>query len=155
MRLLPALLLFLFSICTAWVDEDGNEITQQEWLQLKIEVATGSETGDGTTASTPEESGEVPVEPEESDSSDYPEDPNYCPTEYEGSALPETVEMLDITGSDESLRDQASSGFDDPGVLVVEENPAVYEVESGVTVCIPVDSPAEEVKEGEVEGEEE
>jgi hypothetical protein len=118
-------------------------VDHQPVVPVQMKVAGESQSGDGTTASYSEESA--------SDSSDCPDDPNYCPTEYEGSAMPGTVDMLDATGSDESLRDQASSGFDKPGIIVIEEGPAVYEDEDSVTILIPVDSPPEEVKEAEEE----
>lgn len=146
-----ALLLALLAICYAQDDVDNSGDELPPWLQHKIEVATGSETGEEATATTTEESRDEVAEESTSEGVDCLDDPNYCPTEYDGSAMPETVDMLDLTGSDESLRDQASSGFDKPGTIVVEESEAVYEDGDHVTVCIPVDSPPEEVKEGEEE----
>lgn len=142
----PALLLVLFALCYAQDDGEGSGDPLPEWLQYKIEVATEAQTGDETTASSTEESVEEQAE-SASDSTDCLDDPYYCPTEYEGSAMPESVEMLDAAGSDESLRDQASSGFDAPGTIVVEESSAVYEDEDGVTVLIPVESPPVKVEE--------
>lgn len=159
MKLTLVIVLVLSTVCIAQDDGDGSgeeapgdsTWTGYQWLQYKMEVATGAETGAVSVESTSDESVEDAASESASEGASCLDDPNYCPTEYEGSAMPGTVEMLDVTGSDESLRDQASSGFDKPGAIVVEESPAVYQDEDGVTILIPVDSPPEEVNEGEEE----
>ncbi|HPH40566.1 MAG TPA: hypothetical protein PK274_10120 [Candidatus Fermentibacter daniensis] len=57
-------------------------------------------------------------------------------------ALPVYGSILDPDGSPESLRDQASSGFDVPGALALEESEAVYEDSTGsIVILVPEVSP--------------
>ncbi len=77
----------------------------------------------------------------------YAEEDSTCAAGDE-PALPVYGSILDADGSPESLRDQASSGFDVPGTLVLEESEAVYEDSTGsIVIIVPEVSPPVAVEE--------
>lgn len=64
------------------------------------------------------------------------------------AAMPLYGSILEPDGSAESLRDQASSGFDVPGVMTLEASETVYEDSTGsIVILVPEVSPPAAVEE--------